>query len=163
VAPGDVLTFGDDSGSTAVVLADGSIQSTTPLEALREGTPLVDQHGDLVALLTHGPQGTQVVLVDVLDDLRWSLVHLGGRAGDQLGVALSGNRTPSLRISRLAPDGPAERAGLQVGDVITAVNGVEVHHCDALLAALAERQPGDTMVLTVRRDGEQLTVTVVTD
>lgn len=168
VGPGDVLTFGagDDTssdGGTALVMADGSIASTTPLESLREGTPLVDRNGDLVALLTHGMRGAQIVLVDVLDDLRWSLVHLGGRAGDQLGVALSGGRTPSLRIATLAPDGPAARAGLLVGDVIAAVNGVKVHHCDSLLAALAERRPGDTVVLTVRRDGDLLTVTVVTD
>lgn len=161
--PGDELTIGDGSSVTAVLLDGGGLMSTSPLESLHEGTPLLDRHGDLVALLTHGADGPRVVLVDVLDDLRWALLHLDGRAGSQLGLALDGSRTPTMRIATVQPDGPASRAGLLPGDVIVAVNGRKVHHCDSLIAALAERRPGDTVVLTVRRDGERLTATVVTD
>ena len=141
----------------------GPQATAAALDDTPEGTPLLDRRGDLVGLLTHGSAGARVVLVDVLDDLRWSLVHLHGRSGAQLGIGLSGRGAGALRISAIDADGPAAQAGLQVDDVIVAVNGVKVHRCDSLIVALAARRPGDTVVLTVRRGNEAVTATVVTD
>ena len=55
---------------------------------------------------------------------------------------------------------PAERAGMQQGDVITAVNGHGIAGESDLLTALAHAKPGSNFVLTVNRGGSTTTVTV---
>ena len=57
----------------------------------------------------------------------------------------------------------AEKAGLQIGDIITAVGGKAVASSDALKAALRSFAPGDTTELTVYRGGKTVTVTVTLD
>lgn len=49
--------------------------------------------------------------------------------------------------------GPADRAGLKAGDVVTAVNGIEVEHPDALGYRLTTAGLGQKAVLTVQSDG----------
>jgi putative serine protease PepD len=49
------------------------------------------------------------------------------------------------------PGGPADRAGLQPGDVILAIDGTQVSSADELIVAIRSRQPGDVVVLTFRR------------
>ncbi len=60
----------------------------------------------------------------------------------------------------LIEDGPAAAAGLQVGDVITAVDDNEIGGLDDLAQAAAQYNPGDEAVLTVERDGETVELTV---
>lgn len=63
-------------------------------------------------------------------------------------------------IVAVAEDGPAAAAGLQAGDVISAVGDVAVSNFDELVAALAEYSPDDEVDLTVQREGEAVTVAV---
>src|SRR5579883_3020794 len=56
--------------------------------------------------------------------------------------------------------GPAAQAGVQQGDIITAVNGSPISGQDDLLAALAQHKPGDTITLALNRNGTTLTVQV---
>jgi len=57
-------------------------------------------------------------------------------------------------IRRVVEDSPAEAAGLQKGDVVTAVDGQPVENPRALVDAVSEREPGDTLTLTVVRPDE---------
>jgi putative serine protease PepD len=54
----------------------------------------------------------------------------------------------------IAPGGPAARAGLKPGDVITAVNGKRVTSVDQFVGTIASYTPGQTVNLTVQRDGQ---------
>jgi putative serine protease PepD len=56
--------------------------------------------------------------------------------------------------------GPAAAAGLEPGDVVTAVNGKPVATANALTAAIEALQPGDKATLVLRRGGSTLTLTV---
>ncbi|HEX8803802.1 MAG TPA: PDZ domain-containing protein, partial [Acidimicrobiales bacterium] len=58
--------------------------------------------------------------------------------------------------------GPADRAGVQRGDLITAAGGVEVADADDLFAALAEVEDGP-LVLHLVRGTDELDVTVTFD
>ena len=49
---------------------------------------------------------------------------------------------------------PAAKAGLQAGDLITAVNGTTVTSVNQFVAAIANYAPGETVTLTVKRSGE---------
>lgn len=57
-------------------------------------------------------------------------------------------------ITQVVSDTPAERAGLQVGDVITAVDRTPVDANHQLADVLAQYEPGDRVTLTVSRSGE---------
>jgi len=56
--------------------------------------------------------------------------------------------------------GPAAAAGVQQGDVITAFNGQSISGQDDLLTALAHQRPGDTVALTLNRNGDTVTVRI---
>ena len=55
---------------------------------------------------------------------------------------------------------PADKAGLKNKDIITAVNGVKVGSKGSLSSLVGEYQPGDTVQLTVIRDGKEIAVNV---
>lgn len=65
-------------------------------------------------------------------------------------------------VIELLEDGPAAAAGLQNGDVITAVDDSEIGGLNDLAQAVADNNPGDEVTLMVERDGEmhELTVTL---
>jgi serine protease Do len=72
------------------------------------------------------------------------------------GLALSTER--GVLVSDVAPDGPAARAGLRRGDVITAVDGKPVDSVGHFRNLVASTAPGATMHLTVARDGREQTL-----
>jgi S1-C subfamily serine protease len=59
-----------------------------------------------------------------------------------------------LKVVSVAPDSPAEKGGLQAHDVITHFGGNPVTDLPALTAGLRENKPGDTVNITVQRDGQ---------
>jgi membrane-associated protease RseP (regulator of RpoE activity) len=56
--------------------------------------------------------------------------------------------------------GPAAEAGVEVGDTIVAVDGDAVDSWSAVRAEVGAREPGELMLLTVERDGEQIELPV---
>jgi aminopeptidase YwaD len=68
------------------------------------------------------------------------------------------NPIPGVRLSGVRPGSPADRAGLQAGDVIVRFAGVSVRTLDDLTFALRGRRPGDRVDVTYVRDGAERTV-----
>ena len=64
------------------------------------------------------------------------------------------------RVVQVEPGSAAADAGLRPGDVITAIDDRPVTTSTDLTAAVRSRTPGDEATLTVRRDGERVTVDV---
>src|SRR5205823_2138830 len=62
-------------------------------------------------------------------------------------------------VARVERDSPADRAGLEAGDIITRINGERVHSGREVRDALRQLKPGDRVEMTVMRDGRGLTVT----
>lgn len=61
--------------------------------------------------------------------------------------------TDGVIVAQVSPNGPAAKAGITSGDVITAVDGKPTRTPEEFLAALRARRPGDTMTVTVRQPG----------
>lgn len=86
----------------------------------------------------------------------------GGGFGP-FGGPFGGGTTPNVEgavVSQVAPSGPAGRAGVQQGDVITKVNGRQISSAQDLLTILANARPGQTLTLRINRNGRALTVHV---
>ena len=65
-----------------------------------------------------------------------------------------------LYISTVSPDSDAAAKGVQAGDILTHVNGIEVRKTDDVLAIRDSMQIGDSMTLTLFRDGETFDVVI---
>ena len=64
-----------------------------------------------------------------------------------------------LTVRAVIADSPAEKAGLKRGDVITAVDGTQVGDMQALLNAIKGKKAGDTIKLSITRDGNAQDIT----
>jgi S1-C subfamily serine protease len=72
---------------------------------------------------------------------------------------LAADRTGAL-IETVNPGSPAERAGLQVNDLVTAVNGAPVDENHALSDLIRAQKPGDKVTLVVQRKSSTLALDV---
>lgn len=121
-----------------------------------------------IANLDPGDQVTLTILHG--DELRSPIVTLGERNGSAyLGVSLCcglqsavGERdftperqVPYILILEVLPDTPAERAGLQEGDWILAIDGEKVTEDTNLREWIGSYAPGDLITLEIRRVGEE--------
>jgi len=63
-------------------------------------------------------------------------------------------------ITDVVPGSPAETAGIEVGDVVISVDGVPILGFDDLVAQVRSHQPGQTVEVTIIRDGNETTVPI---
>ena len=74
-----------------------------------------------------------------------------------VGVALQG---ASVTVTTVTPASPAARAGIQPGDIVASVDGTDVTSPSQLTTIVRDHHPGDTVHLSVVREGQQLTIAV---
>ena len=70
--------------------------------------------------------------------------------------------TPDYKVTKVVPSSPAEKAGLQVGDVLYALNGVKLRdeNKEELAKVRKEWKPGQSVTYSVRRAGADREVTL---
>lgn len=85
----------------------------------------------------------------VILDLSWQLA-------EQLGLDLS----QGVVIANLVRNGPADKAGLKIKDVILEIEGNPIHSTSRLLEIVASHKPGDELDMVVQRDGKKRNVSV---
>jgi S1-C subfamily serine protease len=154
------------------------IQTDAPINPGNSGGPLVNGEARLIginsAILTGGRTSGNAgvgfaipvgVAVDVADELiasgkvRYPFLGVQGmdvsaEVAERVGV------DAGAYIEEVVAGGPAEDAGLRQGDVIIDVNGTPTESMDALVVAIRQSDVGDTVSVTYRRDGEDVTVEV---
>lgn len=64
------------------------------------------------------------------------------------------------QYSAIVKDGPAAKAGLKEKDIITKINGIKVGSAGSVSTLIGEYAPGDTVQLTVIRDGKERSINV---
>jgi S1-C subfamily serine protease len=161
------------------------IQTDAAINPGNSGGPLLDSAGRLIGVNTaiFSPSGAYAgigfaIPADEVNRVVPQLIRQGKitRPGfgvqvapDQLGRELG---LPGVLIISVQPDGPAAAAGLrptrrddtgrlQLGDVIVAINDTPVQTVDDLLEALEKSPIGTPVPVTILRDGQQQTVTVM--
>jgi putative serine protease PepD len=77
-----------------------------------------------------------------------------------VGVSLAGNSAGGAKISLVQAGTPATAAGLQPGDLITAIDSKSITTTDQFIATIDNYAPGNTVTLTIQRQGQTKQVKV---
>jgi putative serine protease PepD len=95
---------------------------------------------------------------EIIDTGQATHAVLGAAVGD----ATDGNSqiTTGAKIDSVTPGSGADAAGLQKGDVVTAIGDVKIESADALIAAVRAQAPNGTTTITIDRNGNSQTVNV---
>lgn len=171
--PGDwCLTLGHPGGLQAdrgVVLRLGRvifenpwlIQTDCELIGGDSGGPLFDMQGQVIGINTRIGENTEfnfhVPASAYLSD--WDRLKNGedfrANSGAQLGVTVveTENRI-GMTVTDLAENGPADRAGLEKGDLLLKFQNKTVNSLDSLREMVGEELPGKTIKVEVLREGE---------
>ena len=83
---------------------------------------------------------------------------LGAFVSDQTNSDATASFSVGAKVEKLAPGGPAEKAGLQVDDVIVAVDGESINSASKLTAAIRAKEAYSKVTLTVERAGKTITI-----
>ena len=86
--------------------------------------------------------------------------YIGVTVGDVSEETMGYGLPAGAAVKAVSQDSPAEKAGLQVNDIITAVNGKEISGRTGLSEAVSAASVGDTLTLTVYRQGNTISVDV---
>jgi serine protease Do len=85
----------------------------------------------------------------------WQIVD--GRIAKYLGM----KQPEGIIVSEMSANGPAEKAGLRVGDVVLKVNGEKIKSGEDVLAMMVDMSPGDTLNVTTYRERKNLDLKLV--
>jgi putative serine protease PepD len=146
----------------------GAIQTDAAINSGNSGGPLLDLNGRVIGVNSQieSSSGGNIgigfaVPSNTVKTVVAQLIADGKATHPYLGVRLSDSSDPAgAKVGEVASGAPADKAGLQTGDVITAVDGSTVTSSDQLVAALAAHSPGDQVELRVVRGGSTRTVIV---
>jgi S1-C subfamily serine protease len=131
------------------------------------GGPLVDGHGRVMGINTSGPRSTVLtippetinrVVAQLLEKGRIMRGYLGlgmqpVRLPESLKQALTLHGTSGIIIVAVEPSSPAEKAGLLIGDVLVALNGVPVGDIADVQALLGPERVGTVIGASIIRAG----------
>jgi Do/DeqQ family serine protease len=180
---GQTVTFGIVSalGRTGLGIEgyENFIQTDASINPGNSGGPLVNMHGELVGINTAivGPSGANIgigfaIPSNMARATMQSLEEYGNVRRGELGVAVQ-SLTPELAqafglhahggavIAKVMPGSAADKAGLQPGDVIVALNGEEVSNSNDLRNDVALLRVGTEIRLDILRHDVPMTVHAV--
>ena len=156
---------------------EGAIEHSAPLPRGSSGGPLVDAEGRLLGINSLRLEGGLILAVPATAGARDRLLGLASgeaTAAPRLGVAVAPPRVArrmrravglperaGLLVRGVEDGSPAERAGIQKGDLVAAAAGRELDGIEGLYATLEALPPGGgTLELTVVRGTEDREVEV---
>jgi len=152
---------------------DGLIQTDTAISSGNSGGPLVNTRGQVIGINTAVFQSSSEVAANnvgfsisvaealpVIEELR-AQANGQARTEGYLGVSVLDRQDGGLgaMIAEVSPGSPADIAGMKVDDVVIQADGSPVDGQPALVAAIRDKSPGDTIKIDVLRDGERITLT----
>ena len=166
VTAGIVSARGRDIGAGPF---DDFFQLDAPINPGNSGGPSFNMSGQVVALNTAivSPTGGSVgigfaIPSEIASKIVDELLSKGHVDRGWLGVELdtTGRKRAGAAIASVNHGGPAARAGLHAGDLVTAINGERVESTRELIRDVSSVNPGTTARLRVRRGAQSIDVTV---
>ncbi|MGW6523082.1 trypsin-like peptidase domain-containing protein [Streptomyces sp. NPDC054962] len=180
------ITAGGGSGDGSDVSYVDALQTDAPINPGNSGGPLLDAQGHVIGInsaIRSADDGTDsgtaragsiglgfAIPVNQGKRVAEELINTGRATHPVIGVTLDmdyagdGARVGTADSTAGDPvteGGPADRAGVRAGDVITEIDGRRVHSGEELIVKTRAHRPGDRLALTIERDGGERTLTLV--
>ncbi len=166
--------------ATGRVLGSGPyedfLQTDAPINPGNSGGPLVNINGEVIGINTSIIKTGQGIGFAIPSNSAAKIVEQLKKSGrvirGWIGVSIQ-SMTPELArefglkgpkgalVASVIPDGPAAKAGIQPGDVITSFNGKEVKNATDLPEMVAETPVGKTVDAGIFRKGRQMDVKII--
>ena len=150
------------------------IQTDAAINPGNSGGPLVNLHGEVVGIntaiasRTGGYMGIGFAIPsNMARNVMDSIIEKGSVERGFLGAGIQDLNTDlaasfgydsadGVLIGDIVPDGPAEKSGLQPGDIVVEFNGKSTHKANQLRNAVAATKPGTRVPLSVIRNGKSM-------
>jgi putative serine protease PepD len=179
VTAGIVSAVGRTISAPNLFTIPNAIQTDAAINPGNSGGPLINASGQVIGLADQIETNNQTAqgqgsnsgvgfATPINTDARIAneLIKTGKAQNAYVGVSLNPQVSGGAAISTtgqngqspVVPGGPASKAGLAPGDLITAVNGHAIGSVNQFVATIASYAPGDTVTLTVKRSGGTKTV-----
>ncbi len=155
------------------------IQTDASINPGNSGGALVNLRGELVGINTaiYAPGGGNIgigfaIPTNMARDIMRQLVEFGEVKRGRLGVQMQ-NLTPDLAkafnieeqqgavISKITKGSPADKAGLEVGDIVTTVNGRPVNDAATIRTTVGLMRVGEKINMNIIRNGKPRNITLV--
>lgn len=160
------ITAGDEFAGSVERL-DNVIQTSAAINPGNSGGPLMNSSGQVIGVNTAVSQSGQnigfALPINVVRDSLNNFNQTGQFNRPYLGVAYK-MITRDLAIANDLPEGayiqqviqasPADKAGLQRGDIITKIDGQKLSGDNALSSIISKKKVGDSLTITYWRDGK---------
>lgn len=177
---GRSVTASDGDGRNVETLTD-MIQTDAAINSGNSGGPLVNAAGEVIGINTATSSSAEnmgfAIPISSVKGMLAQLIEKGTAERSYIGV-YTAEITPEVAKAHNLPvnsgayiynssahsaiinNSPAAKAGLKDKDIITAINGVKVGAAGSLVDLIGEYKPGDTIQLTVIRDGNEIAINV---
>ncbi|WP_103530853.1 S1C family serine protease, partial [Streptomyces sp. SM11] len=180
------ITAGGEKGDGSDISYVDALQTDAPINPGNSGGPLVDAQAHVIGINSairaadsaRGPEaGGQsgsiglgfAIPINQGKRVAEELISTGKATHPVIGVTLDMKYTgDGAKVGTkgadgtpaVAKDGPAAKAGIRSGDVITQVEGQRVHSGEELIVKIRAHRPGDDLDLKLTRGGKEQTVTL---
>ncbi|OGT37514.1 MAG: hypothetical protein A3F11_02535 [Gammaproteobacteria bacterium RIFCSPHIGHO2_12_FULL_37_14] len=155
------------------------IQTDAPINLGNSGGALVNMQGQLIGINTailapdRGSIGigfaiptnmAKRVMEQLIEygNVKRGVLGIGAQdITPELGTAFNMNTTKGAAVAQVVPDSPAAQAGIQVGDIITAVNNNAISNASDVVNTVGFLRVGTRTNVEVLRNGKPLTINVI--
>ncbi|MCZ7458145.1 S1C family serine protease [Streptomyces sp. WMMC940] len=178
------ITAGGEKGDGSDISYVDALQTDAPINPGNSGGPLVDSRARVIGINSairaadggSGPDAGSgqagsiglgfAIPINQGKRVAEELINTGKATHPVIGVSLDMEYSgDGARVGEKGKDGapsvvaggPAAKAGIRPGDVITKVDGQRVHNGEELIVKIRAHRPGDRLELTVLRDGKERT------
>jgi serine protease Do len=164
----------EDSLTGSSEEVSGLIEVAAPVRPGDSGGPLVNSAGQVIGVVTAasvnfqmGPAGkgfaipindAMAVAGQIRSGAPSGSVHIGQPVLLGVGVSTAPRNEPGIIVRDVMRGGPADQAGIAIGDVITGLDGTSLDSATTLTYVLDRHYPGDVIDMTwIDRSGQQRT------
>lgn len=128
---------------------------------------ILNLHGEVVGIITmaYNSDNTNFITAYAINDVRnlmqnlvnkKSMPYLGIKGQTVTDEIAATNKIPKgIYISAVETNSPAYKSGIQSGDVITRINGIEINNMESFMMQLEKNNPGDNVNVTIKRRGRE--------